>query len=129
MPTIPKPKPLPWNLPKPRIGSNQKYYNSTSHRKQSIKYRKLHPVCEVCASKGIVKPVIQQSKRVGVMDHIIPIETGGSRTDENNLMSMCTICHNKKRSLESQGITVASDQIRTGLIPKDRNDIIKLLNK
>ena len=134
MPTIPKPKPLPWVIKTPkRQGSNQEYYGKPAHRKQSIAYRKANPICEVCSKKGIARPVIQDNKRVGVMDHIIPIENEGSKTDLRNIMSMCSYrkgsCHDKKRSLESRQIFVKSERNERGnLVPVDRLEIIKLLN-
>jgi 5-methylcytosine-specific restriction endonuclease McrA len=34
------------------------------------------------------------------IDHIVPIEEGGSRTDHNNLMNLCLSHHNSKSAKE-----------------------------
>lgn len=36
-------------------------------------------------------------------DHIVPIEAGGSVDDLANHQSLCTRCHNVKRSAEARG--------------------------
>lgn len=128
MPNIPKPKRLPWQQPKAQAGTNQKFYNSTRQRKQSIAWRKENPLCEVCLNNGIVKPVIQKGKRVGVMDHLIPIEKEGAKYNSLNFMSMCDPCHNKKRNAESKGQIIEYIETEEGRIPKDRTDVFKLLN-
>ena len=125
---------LPWIPKRKPSGSNQVFYNSWKWRKRSKAYKVKNPICEVCEAKGRIRAVIEPGKKTGVTDHIIPIEQGGSPTDERNLMSMCSYikdsCHDRKRALESRGVIVAyifNDQGEK--IPRDRNDIVNLLNQ
>jgi 5-methylcytosine-specific restriction protein A len=37
------------------------------------------------------------------LDHIIPIEQGGARLDENNVQWLCETCHNEKTANEDNG--------------------------
>lgn len=103
---------------------NQAYsfYNSRTWRNTSTIYRTNNPMCEVFPD------LIAE-----FTDHIVPIKAdksgqpsheGGSAFDERNLMAMSTKAHNKKRGKESHGFVVASQMAPTGLIPKNRQDII-----
>lgn len=73
-----------------------------------------------------------------VVDHIIPIEVdergyplpaGGAAYDERNLMCMSHKAHNSKRGKEAHGFRVESVATSVGLVPKNRNDIVKELRK
>jgi len=64
------------------------------------------------------------------VDHIVPIEKGGSATDPRNFMTLTRHMHGTKTNLERhKGILVSVKQGVDGLIPRDRNDIIKILVK
>lgn len=53
------------------------------------RYLSLHPLCEHCARKGIVKAAEE-------VDHIVPLHKGGSDTDDNK-MALCRYpCHAAK---------------------------------
>ena len=125
---------LPWTIVAPSVKKNQGFYNSTRWRKTSIQARTKILTCEVCQAKGIIRPVIQQGERVGVLDHIITIEQGGSKYDERNHIAMCSYrtgsCHDRKRGMESHGLLVPFKLNAAGdKIPQDKEFIINLLNQ
>jgi len=47
---------------------------------------KRNPICELCDSKGYLKPAT-------LVHHICYLRHGGARLDMNNLMSLCIQCH------------------------------------
>ena len=58
-------------------------------------YLSAHPVC--------ADPFTQHAEMIqaaGQVDHIVPLEIGGAKTDWNNLQSLCTGCHAKKSQSE-----------------------------
>jgi 5-methylcytosine-specific restriction protein A len=74
----------------------QKIYNSTVWKR--LRLRKLldNPLCEDCQSKGIIKPAVE-------IHHIIPFMQGINKQsrlrlayDYDNLISLCSDCHNKR---------------------------------
>lgn len=82
-------------------------------------------MCEVCK----VKPA-------KVTDHIIPMvgderqmptSEGGSPWREENHMSMCHTCHNRKRGKEGHGFVIEYIQKPDGKVPVNRQDIIDAL--
>ena len=99
--------------------------------------------CEVCEAIGVATDITPQPRgyhispdgtRVstsnrGVVDHIVPIQQGGSKWDADNHMGMCGEHHDKKRGKESHGYCVEAMQGRGGLIPRDRYEIIEALIK
>lgn len=52
------------------------------------RYAAAHPLCEECLKEGKLVPMEE-------VHHIIPVSRGGTST-EDNLMSLCRSCHNKK---------------------------------
>jgi len=62
------------------------FYSSNKWRRESKKYKGLHPYCEVCLKEKIEEP----SK---IVHHITPISQGGAPYDENNLLAICKKCH------------------------------------
>lgn len=77
----------------------------------------MHPnntLCAVCLKKGLLVTG-------AVVDHIVPISQGGARLDDDNFMSMCHKCHNKKRGHESAGfipdnkLTLSNERLPTKL--------------
>lgn len=66
-------------------------YNNTAWRKLRDNFIALHPLCEDCLSKGIVKPAHD-------IHHLRSPFVGGEINyalllDENNLVSLCQECH------------------------------------
>lgn len=132
MPTIPKSK-RPSYLPKrvKVLSSSQKadqsFYNSKAWRNYSIRYR---TTCEICLSLGMQVDITSGAIGTrGVVDHIVPMQQGGSPWDEANHMGMCGSHHNTKRGMESQGYCVRTTQGVEGLIPKDREEVIERLTR
>ena len=129
MPSLPKPQKPAYRAPKPKkkASSDYKFYNSQRWRNYSKRYR---TTCEVCLSLNHQRDITPSAIGTrGVVDHIVPMQEGGSPWDANNHMGMCGEHHNIKRGLESHGYVVASMQGREGLIPKDRNEIIERLTR
>lgn len=98
MPTVDKAPRRPWQAKKEahsgRINQNQKFYASTRWRKiRKIKINN-NPLCEICEQFGRITPG-------DVVDHIQPINQGGSQFDLRNLQTLCHSCHNRKSGRES----------------------------
>lgn len=108
--------------PPKRFGSDP-FYNSSAWRKLSQRVRDLQPICEVCER--------EPSKYT---DHIVSRVAGGAEWDSENLMAMCTTCHNKKRAKEKVNPRVPLITVTFSLtenekyIPHKRLSIIKILN-
>lgn len=69
---------------------------SNSHIYKSRQWRKLReiilhkqPICVMCEQKN-------RYTTANTIDHIIPINKGGSVWSFNNLQALCSSCHNKK---------------------------------
>lgn len=129
MPKIPSTTKRPWinsnDKPKQsgRKHNNQKFYNSAAWRGTAKAYRMTNPLCEVSKAKGLT--VAAQ-----MVDHIIRIEEDGAKFDERNLMAMSHRQHNRKSGMEKhKGILIEYVLNDEGdKIPKERKDIINLLN-
>ena len=72
-----------------------KYYRTTSPEYKTTRWLKLRqlklnhsPLCEMCLKEGKTTAAV-------LVHHIKPIEDGGSMYDYDNLMSLCSECHNK----------------------------------
>ena len=72
-----------------------KYYRTTSPEYKSVRWLKLRqlklnhsPLCEMCLKQGITTPAV-------LVHNIKPIEDGGEMYQYENLMSLCSECHNK----------------------------------
>ena len=96
MPNVPKRKQRPWlqgqnKSSKARIERN-KFYQSTAWRRLRGMFIKRNPLCVECESIG------------QVVDHIVPIKSGGDSLAWDNLQTMCHRCHNVKSGRESHGI-------------------------
>ena len=68
-------------------GYNQHERYGSGWRKVRDKYISAHPLCEECEKRG-------RYVLANLVHHILPIADGGSN-DEDNLMSLCTSCHEK----------------------------------
>ncbi len=65
--------------------AKKRYNNSWS--KISDRYRKEHPLCEICYAEGKAVPAV-------LVHHKIPISVGGTNRMEN-LQALCSSCHGK----------------------------------
>ena len=96
MPTLPKSKHRPWIPKKPkhlREVDNTSFYNSKRWRSLRNYFIQMYPLCVNCKRKGEIK-------NARVVDHIVPINMGGSPIDIKNLQSLCDPCHNSKSAKE-----------------------------
>lgn len=71
------------------------FYSSGVWKRLSIEYRRLNPLCEHCQARGRVV-------KANCVDHIKEISDGGSKTDWNNLQSLCNSCHAIKTGNEKK---------------------------
>jgi 5-methylcytosine-specific restriction endonuclease McrA len=85
-------KPLYFNK-KPKRKRHDPFYDLQRWRKLTVSHRKTEPLCRLCMARGIVTPGT-------LVDHIVPINQGGSRWDEDNLQTLCDRCHQIKRAGE-----------------------------
>lgn len=55
--------------------------------------RRMHlagePLCRMCLAQGRVTPAV-------LVDHIVPVRDGGAVLDDDNLQSLCRVCHDAK---------------------------------
>lgn len=76
------------------------FYKSKAWRTASYQYRLSNPCCERCLGAGIVRPA-------NVVDHIVELrDDWDKRLDEDNFMSLCHACHNKKTANERKRRTL-----------------------
>jgi len=64
------------------------FYSSNKWRRESKKYKELHPFCEVCLKEDIEKPS-------EIVHHVTRISQGGAPYDENNFLAICKKCHSE----------------------------------
>ena len=93
MPNVPKRKQRPWlqgshQSSKQRLERN-KFYQSYAWRQLRSMFIKRNPLCVECEGIG------------QVVDHIVPIKSGGDPLEWDNLQTMCHRCHNVKSGKES----------------------------
>ncbi|PIE71622.1 MAG: HNH endonuclease [Deltaproteobacteria bacterium] len=83
------------HLHKPEQASKETvpFYSTSQWQKLRRWYRKRHPFCELCLIDGLTVPA-------ELVDHIVEIKDGGSKTDPENLQSLCRRCHAIKTSKE-----------------------------
>jgi len=123
---------LPWVVTRQRAHEGQDYafYNSAAWRRTSAAIRQQRPVCEVCRTYARHQPA-------QMVDHIIPIRQNGARFHDDNLMSLCHECHNRKSAKDrNQGglcketKEVNSTGMEAQLVPAvSRQAIIKLIEE
>lgn len=69
-----------------RVSARERGY-TTAWDRVSAHYRRVHPLCEVCAARGVVRPAT-------LVHHLDPVVQGGAvLTDESRLVSVCRDCH------------------------------------
>ena len=77
---------------KPKVEKHSGY-SMQWWRKYSVQLRSLNPKCYDCEKE------FYDIKNL-VIDHVIPVELGGSFEDKRNHVVRCVWCHNKKTSQE-----------------------------
>jgi 5-methylcytosine-specific restriction protein A len=75
---------------------DQAFYNDATWRSISKSFRHANPLCVMCEGKGRLTPA-------DCVDHIVPIQQGGSRYDTNNMQALCNRCHASKSAREGHG--------------------------
>jgi len=98
MTRITKHQPRPWQPERKaqarRRNDNNEFYNSQAWRKYRRAFIDNNPLCVVCDGSGLFV--------VGtVVDHIVPINEGGSKWDIANLQTLCDSCHAIKSGREA----------------------------
>lgn len=96
MPTINRNKITYKELPYKHVNDvSAKYYNTKQWKNLRNYYIRRNPLCEICLSKGIVKPANE-------VHHLRPFLTGKTDderwkllTNEDNLQSLCYECHDE----------------------------------
>ena len=68
---------------------DNKFYSSSAWKKFRVNYLKRHPLCIECKKVDI-------TMKATIIDHIIPINSGGDPWDENHMQPLCYVHHNKK---------------------------------
>lgn len=92
-------KTLPWDSKRSREQTKCKYvrersadlYHTARWTRLSKAFRASHPLCVMCADKGVIKAA-------QVTDHVIPYPVCGvdGFYDENNLQALCEECNHEK---------------------------------
>ena len=78
-------------------------YNRGRWRQRSLAYRRDHPLCERCQSRGRTRIAVE-------VDHIVPRWRGGDDSDAN-LQALCQDCHAEKTRLDLSRQGVGADGI------------------
>jgi 5-methylcytosine-specific restriction endonuclease McrA len=71
-----------------RGNNSQRGYDGRWRRVRALHLRS-EPLCRMCLARGVVTPAT-------MVDHVLPINDGGERLDDDNLQSLCVDCHAKK---------------------------------
>lgn len=96
MPTINRNKISHKELPyKHENNISGKYYNTKQWKNLRNYYIRRHPLCEICLSKGIVKPANEVHHLRKFLDGKTDEERWQLLTSEDNLMSLCYECHDE----------------------------------
>lgn len=98
MPTLPPSKRAKW-LPERKAHerrkvSNKKVYNSPDWKDAARHYLHSNPYCTICKAQG-------WKEMATVVDHIHPINQGGSVWDRDNWQALCDVHHNQKSGREA----------------------------
>lgn len=70
---------------KQRGSAADRGYDSRWQRFREI-YMRSHPLCVMCEDKGYIV-------KADLIHHIRPLDQGGEKYADNNLMSVCNACH------------------------------------
>lgn len=118
---IPKQKRKSYQPEKEKAFGKDPFYNLKVWRQTSHAIRAIYKgICQVC-----------KDKPSDMTDHLISREVGGADFDQQNLLPMCHICHNKKRGLEAHTneplVPTRQSGVDGKLVPQNKEDIIYLL--
>ena len=72
-----------------------KYYNTKQWKNLRNYYIRRNPLCEICLSKGIVKPANEVHHKRPFLLGRTDEERWQLLTDEDNLQSLCYACHDE----------------------------------
>ena len=83
--------------PKPEVNpyNNEKRYSHSSYRRRRAVFMAANPLCVECESKGVIEAAT-------VLDHIKPVEQGGSFHDADNWQALCVTCHARKSNRDKR---------------------------
>ena len=70
------------------------FYGTGRWRRFRDWYIGKQPLCEQCLAEGRIEPAV-------IVDHIIELKDGGAPLSEDNAMSLCRRCHQKKTAREA----------------------------
>jgi 5-methylcytosine-specific restriction enzyme A len=109
MPTLPKRqrKKEPWGR-----STNQVFYNSSVWRRLRLYHIRNNPLC---AAHNAIDEIVAAA----IVDHVIPISSGGAKLSPKNLQSLCESCHNKKSAMERHLEVEKILLIDGGYVPTD----------
>lgn len=79
-----------------RTSENTKFYNSWPWRKLRKRFIETNSLCVKCDAEGRVV-------KAKFVDHIVRIEDGGDKLNEDNLQSLCKFHHDSKSGKEAHG--------------------------
>ena len=102
MPRIDDTRPAYLPVEKRKPSGDSAFYKTSAWQKLRKMHLATSPLCEACLSRGLHTDCTKHF--AGVVDHIIAISQGGSRTDARNLMTLCKPCHDQKSRLEGNGM-------------------------
>ena len=81
---------------KPGIENAKRYskiYKTNRWRKLRHWFISVNPLCKMCKDNNVIS-------KGEVVDHITPIQNGGSEWNVNNLQTLCNKCHKIKTNKE-----------------------------
>ncbi len=76
-----------------RNGENQEVHGTNRWTRMSKRYREENPYCVKCLAEERFTPS-------ECVDHIVPINMGGAKWDESNMMALCNRHHSQKSARE-----------------------------
>jgi 5-methylcytosine-specific restriction enzyme A len=65
------------------------FYSSAAWQKARDAHLRCEPLCRRCGQHDIVR-------LADMVDHVLPIASGGERLEPSNLQSLCNPCHGAK---------------------------------
>lgn len=127
MPSLPKQTRKRYEAQARRPTGERDTYNNTWANVSRL-YRIANPLCEMCLTSGTLTDASPGGWK-GVTDHIVRVSAGGARMDDNNFMTLCKPCHDRKSALERLGWTCDRVGSFGNFIPANKEQAIKTLIK
>lgn len=84
---------------------NIAFYSSAAWRRLRVIVLNSQPLCQRCSKNNVVSAA-------NVVDHILPWQWGGSKTDKGNLQSLCLSCHSVKTAEDGRNKARILDKIK-----------------